>query len=115
LSRRAASSCTVVVVADFLTPFDAVEISAPPVNGYSAGIKSPTADKVFQEDQPLMTVLSIPTRHTLDQVVFTDGSWARTDLITPVVLAIPTEMAIEFDISWMADEPSSDIVGDGCK
>ncbi len=34
---------------------------------------------------------------------------------TPVALAIPTEMAIEFDISWEADEPWSDIVGDGCK
>lgn len=34
---------------------------------------------------------------------------------TPVALAIPTEMAIEFDISWKADEPWSDIVGDGCK
>ncbi len=26
-------------------------------------------------------------------------------LFTPVALAIPTEMAIEFEISWMADEP----------
>jgi TQXA domain-containing protein len=34
---------------------------------------------------------------------------------TPVALAIPTEMAIEFDISWKADEPWSHIVGDGCK
>ncbi len=34
---------------------------------------------------------------------------------SPVVLAIPTEMAIEFDISWMADKPWSDIVGDGYK
>jgi TQXA domain-containing protein len=34
---------------------------------------------------------------------------------TPVALAIPTEMAIEFDISWEAHEPWSDIVGDGCK
>jgi TQXA domain-containing protein len=35
--------------------------------------------------------------------------------LTPVALAIPTEMAIEFDISWEAHEPWSDIVGDGCK
>jgi TQXA domain-containing protein len=34
---------------------------------------------------------------------------------TPVALAIPTEMAIEFDISWETHEPWSDIVGDGCK
>ena len=34
---------------------------------------------------------------------------------TPVALAIPTEMAIEFDISWEAHEPWSDIVGEGCK
>jgi TQXA domain-containing protein len=34
---------------------------------------------------------------------------------TPVALAIPTAMAIEFDISWEADEPWSEIVGDGCK
>jgi TQXA domain-containing protein len=34
---------------------------------------------------------------------------------TPVALAIPTEMAIEFDISWEARETWSDIVGDGCK
>lgn len=31
---------------------------------------------------------------------------------TPVALAIPTEMAIEFDISWQADEAWSYIVGD---
>jgi hypothetical protein len=35
--------------------------------------------------------------------------------LTPVALAIATEMAIEFDISWEAHEPWSDIVGDGCK
>jgi len=40
------------------------------------------------------------------------GEWHR---FTPVALAIPTEMAIEFDISWEAHEPWSDIVGDGCK
>jgi TQXA domain-containing protein len=34
---------------------------------------------------------------------------------TPVALAIPTEMAIEFDISWEAHEPWSDIVGEGSK
>lgn len=34
---------------------------------------------------------------------------------TPVALAIPTAMAIEFDISWSTDNPWSDIVGDGCK
>jgi TQXA domain-containing protein len=34
---------------------------------------------------------------------------------TPVALAIPTEMAIEFDISWETHKPWSDIVGDGCK
>ncbi|HWF69619.1 MAG TPA: TQXA domain-containing protein [Mycobacterium sp.] len=34
---------------------------------------------------------------------------------TPVALAIPTAMAIEFDISWQADDPWSDIVGDRCK
>jgi hypothetical protein len=39
----------------------------------------------------------------------------RRILFTPVALAIPTEMAIEFEISWMADQPWSDIVGDGCK
>jgi TQXA domain-containing protein len=32
--------------------------------------------------------------------------------LTPVALAIPTEMAIEFDISWQADEAWSYIVGD---
>lgn len=31
---------------------------------------------------------------------------------TPVALAIPTEMNIEFDISWQADEAWSYIVGD---
>ncbi|HME17639.1 MAG TPA: TQXA domain-containing protein [Mycobacterium sp.] len=41
-----------------------------------------------------------------------DGASYR---FTPVALAIPTEMAIEFDISWEAHEPWSDIVGDGCK
>jgi hypothetical protein len=41
-----------------------------------------------------------------------DGASQR---FTPVALAIPTEMAIEFDISWMTAEPWSDIVGDGCK
>jgi TQXA domain-containing protein len=40
---------------------------------------------------------------------------AASHRFTPVALAIPTEMAIEFDISWEAHEPWSDIVGDGCK
>jgi TQXA domain-containing protein len=40
---------------------------------------------------------------------------AASHRFTPVALAIPTEMAIEFDIRWEAKEPRSDIVGDGCK
>ncbi|OBH48885.1 hypothetical protein A5687_14790 [Mycobacterium mantenii] len=31
---------------------------------------------------------------------------------TPVALAIPTEMNIEFDISWQVDEAWSYVVGD---
>ncbi|HUB54144.1 MAG TPA: TQXA domain-containing protein [Mycobacterium sp.] len=34
---------------------------------------------------------------------------------TPVALAIPTEMAIEFELSWEVHEPWSDIVGEGSK
>jgi TQXA domain-containing protein len=34
---------------------------------------------------------------------------------TPVALAIPTDMAIEFDISWETHETWSDMVGEGCK
>lgn len=58
-----------------------------------------------------MTALSEPARAVAQaasrpQIVVRPAS---------VALAIPTAMAIEFEISWMAPEPWSGIVGDGCK
>ena len=60
------------------------------------------------------TTLTATTPHNLTGRVLTgvalEGAQQR---LTPVALAIPTEMAIEFDISWEADEAWADIVGEG--
>ncbi len=60
--------------------------------------------------------LTATTGENLPARVLTGVALAGTShRFTPVALAIRTEIAIEFDISWKADEPWSDIVGDGCK
>jgi TQXA domain-containing protein len=62
------------------------------------------------------TTLTATTCRNLHGQVLTgvalDGASQR---FTPVALAIPTNMAIEFDISWEAETIWSDIVGDECK
>jgi TQXA domain-containing protein len=60
------------------------------------------------------TTVTATTPHTLTGRVLTgvalEGSPQR---LTPVALAIPTDMAIEFDITWQAYESWADIVEEG--
>ena len=57
------------------------------------------------------TTLTATTPHNLTGRVLTgvalEGAPQR---FTPIALTIPTDVAIEFDISWQADESCTDIV-----
>lgn len=79
------------------------------------GVVEPGTD-FYLRPEPGRSMATVTASGDLPERVLTgvarDGASQR---FTPVALAIPTEMAIEFDISWMTAEPWSDIVGDGCK
>jgi TQXA domain-containing protein len=76
-------------------------------DGFPVGAAvEPGTDFYLRAPGTSATTLSATTRHDLRGRVLTgvalDGAAQR---FTPVALAIPTEMAIEFDISWESDEP----------
>jgi TQXA domain-containing protein len=61
------------------------------------------------------TLIATTTENLPGRVLIGVALEGASHRFTPVALAIPTEMAIEFDISWKTDELWSDIVGDECK
>ena len=61
------------------------------------------------------TTLTVTIPGDLHGLVLTGVALDGESQFTPVALAIPTEMAIEFDISWRAGEACSYIVGDECR
>jgi TQXA domain-containing protein len=114
-----------IVESELVGPFQvtaALSLSAPDghqlvdADGFSIAAVEPGTDFYLRPAPGTSaTTLTATTPRDLRGRVLTgvalDGAAQR---FTPVALAIPTEMAIEFDISWEADEPVSAIVGDEC-
>jgi TQXA domain-containing protein len=86
-------------------------------DGFSIGRRvEPGTDFYLRRAPGTSMTLTATTTENLPGRVLTGVALQGTShRFTPVALAIPTEMAIEFDISWKTDELWSDIVGDECK
>jgi len=89
------------------------ELVAP--NGFAIGEPIAPGTDFYLRPAPGISGITL-TAKTVDDLhgrVLTEVALGEaSQRFTPVALAIPTEMNIEFDISWQADEAWSYIVGD---
>ena len=87
-------------------------------DGFSIGRVVQPATDFYLRRAPgtsAMTLTATTTENLPGRVLTGMALQGTSHRFTPVALAIPTEMAIEFDISWKTDELRTDIVGDECK